>query len=115
MERNRLYCLRKNFSKKTIFKMLPSLILVDLAITLFYLKKGFIAEKIKANFDILKNHNQISRNHNLIQKNRIVDDNEIIKKFTNKIEVPKWVIEKESNDFLNKIFEKLSKITRINF
>jgi len=115
MERNRLYCLNKNFSKKTIFKMLPSLILVDIAITLFYLKKGFISEKIKANWDILKNYNQISKNHNLIQKNRIIDDNEIIKKFTNKIEVPKWVIEKENNDFLNRIFENLSKITRLGF
>jgi GT2 family glycosyltransferase len=115
MERNRLYCLNKNFSKKTIFKMLPSLILVDIAVTLFYLKKGFISEKIKANLDILKNYKHISRNHNLIQKNRIINDNEIIKKFTNKIEVPKWVIEKENNNFLNKIFENLSKISRLSF
>jgi len=115
MERNRLYCLNKNFTKKTIFKMIPSLILVDIAITLFYLKKGFILEKIKANFDILKKFNQISKNHNLIQKNRIIDDNEIIEKFTNKIEVPKWVIEKENNDFLNKIFENLGKIARLGF
>jgi len=115
MERNRLYCLNKNFTKKTIFKMIPSLILVDIAITLFYLKKGFISEKIKANLDILKNYSQISKNHNLIQKNRIIDDNEIIKKFTNKIEVPKWVIEKENNDFLNRIFENLSKIARLSF
>jgi len=115
MERNRMYCLRKNFSRKTIFKMLPSLILVDISVTLFYLKKGFILEKIKANFDILKNYNQITKNHNLIQKNRIIDDNEIIEKFSNKIEVPKWVIEKENNDFLNKIFENLSKIARLGF
>ena len=115
MERNRMYCLRKNFTKKTIVKMLPSLILVDIAITLFYLKKGFISEKIKANLDILKNYNQISKNHNLIQKNRIIDDNEIIEKFTNKIEVPKWVIEKENNRFLNKIFENLGKIARLGF
>ena len=115
MERNRLYCLKKNFSKKTIFKMLPSLILVDIAVTLFYLKKGFIFEKIKANLNILKNYNTISRNHNLIQQNRIIEDNEIIKKFTNKIEIPQWVLEKENNNSLNKILEKLSKISRINF
>ena len=115
MERNRLYCLNKNFTKKTIFKMLPSLILVDIAITLFYFKKGFILEKIKANLDILKNYNQISKNYNLIQKNRVIDDNEIIEKFANKIEVPKWVIEKENNRFLNKIFENLGKITRLGF
>ncbi|EIJ66905.1 glycosyltransferase, group 2 family protein [Candidatus Nitrosopumilus salaria BD31] len=115
MERNRLYCLKKNFSRKTIFKMLPSLILVEIAVTLFYLKKGFVSAKIKANLDILKNLNTISRNHNLIQKNRIVNDDEIIKKFVNKIEVPKWVIEKENNNLLNKIFEKLSVFSRLGF
>ena len=115
MERNRLYCLKKNFSRKTIFKLLPSLILVDIAITLFYLKKGFLSAKIKANLNILKNLNTISKNYNFVQKNRIVDDNELIKKFTNKIEVPQWVINKDNNNLLNKIFEKLSRLSRLGF
>jgi len=115
MERNRIYCLKKNFSRKTIFKILPSLILVDIAVTLFYLKKGFIVAKIKANLDILKNLNTISKNHNLIQKNRMVNDNEVIKKFVNKIEVPIWIIKKNNNNTLNKIFEKLSRFSRFWF
>jgi len=115
MERNRIYCLKKNYSHKTIFKMLPSLILVDIAVTLFYLKKGFVSAKIKANLDILKNLKTIRKNHDLIQKNRIVNDNELIKKFTNKIEVPQWVTEKDNNNLLNKIFEKLSKLTCLWF
>ena len=115
MERNRLYCLKKNYSGKTIFKMLPSLILVDIAVTLFYLKKGFILAKIRANLDILKNLKIVSENHKLIQKNRTVNDNELIKKFVNKIEIPQWVTEKENNDFVNKMFEKLSKFCRLLF
>ena len=115
MERNRIYCLRKNFDKKTIFKMIPSLILVDFAITLFYLKNGFFMAKVKANFDIVKNFNIISKNQKEIQKNKIIDDNMLIRKFTNNIEVPQWVIQKESNNFVNNIFEKLSKITRLGF
>ena len=115
MERNRIYCLRKNFDKKTIFKMIPSLILVDFAITLFYLKNGFFMAKIKANFDIIKNFNIISKNQREIQKNKIIDDNTLIRKFTNNIEVPQWVIQKESNNFVNNVFEKLSKITRLGF
>jgi len=115
MERNRIYCLRKNFDKKTIFKMIPSLILVDFAITLFYLKNGFFMAKIKANFDIIKNFNIISKNQREIQKNKIIDDNTLIRKFTNNIQVPEWVIQKESNNFVNNIFEKLSKITRLGF
>ena len=95
--------------------MLPSLILVDIAITLFYLKKGFLSAKIKANLNILKNFNTISKNYNFVQKNRIVDDNELIKKFTNKIEVPQCVINKDNNNILNKIFEKLSRLSRLGF
>ena len=101
MERNRIYCIKKNFDKKTILKMLPSLILVDFAVTLFYLKKGFISAKIKANLDILKN--------------RIVNDDNLIKEFSNEIEIPQWVIGKDDNNFLNKVFEKLSNFSRIVF
>jgi GT2 family glycosyltransferase len=112
MERNRIYCLIKNFSGRTILKMLPSLILVDVAITLFYLKKGFISAKIKANLDILKNSKTILKNHSMIQKSRILNDSELIKEFTNKIEIPQWVVEEENNVLLNKIFEKVSVLSR---
>ena len=112
MERNRIYCLIKNFSGRTILKMLPSLILVDVAITLFYLKKGFISAKIKANLDILKNSKTILKNHSMIQKSRILNDSELIKEFTNKIEIPQWVVEEKNNVLLNKIFEKVSILSR---
>ena len=112
MERNRNYCLIKNFSGRTIFKMIPSLILVDIAITLFYLKKGFILSKIRANIDILKNSKTILKNHSMIQKSRIINDTELIKEFTNDIEIPQWVVEEENNVLLNKIFEKVSVLSR---
>ena len=115
MERNRIYCLKKNFCKKTILKLLPSLILIDIAVTIFYLKKGFLMAKIKANLNILKNYRTISKNQKLIQKSRIIDDRELIRDFTNKIDIPKWVIQKENNNSLNKIFEKLSKFSRFSF
>jgi hypothetical protein len=95
--------------------MLPSLILVDFAVTLFYLKKGFISAKIKANLDILKNRKIISKNYKDIQKNRIVNDDNLIKEFSNEIEIPQWVIGKDDNNFLNKVFEKLSNFSRIVF
>jgi GT2 family glycosyltransferase len=112
MERNRNYCLIKNFSGRTILKMLPSLILVDVAITLFYLRKGFILSKIKANIDILKNSKTILKNHSMIQKSRILNDSELIKEFTNDIEIPQWVVEEKNNVLLNKIFEKVSILSR---
>ena len=55
MERNRQYCLLTHFSKSSYLKMLPSLILVDLAVSAFYLKKGMLITKIKTSLNILKN------------------------------------------------------------
>ena len=91
------------------------MILVDIAVTIFYLKKGFLTAKIKANLNILKNSSIISKNQKSIQKSRIIDDDELIREFTNKIDIPKWVVQKENNNSLNKIFEKLSKFSRLSF
>ena len=92
MERNRQYCLLTHFSKSSYFKMLPSLILVDFAVSLFYLKKGMFGTKIRTSLNILKNLTKISKKYQEIQSTRILSDKEIIKIFQDKIEVTKWVV-----------------------
>ena len=52
LERNRLYCLFTHYSRSTILKFLPSLIAVDIAVSIFYLKNGLFSEKIKASCSI---------------------------------------------------------------
>ena len=78
MERNRQYCLLTHFSKSSYFKMLPSLILVDFAVSLFYLKKGMFGTKIRTSLNILKNLTKISKKYQEIQSTRILSDKEII-------------------------------------
>ena len=112
MERNRQYCLLTHFSKSSYFKMLPSLILVDFAVSLFYLKKGMFGTKIRTSLNILKNLTKISKKYQEIQSTRILSDKEIIKIFQDKIQVPKWVVSEESNEIFNNFLNKLSKITR---
>ena len=112
MERNRQYCLLTHFSKSSYFKMLPSLILVDFAVSLFYLKKGMFGTKIRKSLYILKNLTKISKKYQEIQSTRILSDKEIIKIFQDKIQVPKWVVSEESNEIFNNFLNKLSKITR---
>ena len=70
MERNRQYCILTHFSKSSYFKMLPSLILVDFAVSLFYLKKGMFGTKIKTSLNILKNLTKISKKYEEIQSTR---------------------------------------------
>lgn len=112
LERNRLYCIFTHYSNSTIFKLLPSLIIVDFAVSIFYLQKHMLSEKIKASLNILKNLNTIIKKHDEIQRRRKIDDNEILKKFTNYIDVPKEITSNKESVIFYKFLNKLSKIAR---
>ena len=112
MERNRQYCILTHFSKSTYFKMLPALILVDLAVSLFYMKKGMLIIKLKSSLNILKNTKKISEKYNQIQSQRKYSDKEILDFFHDEIQVPKWVVSEMSNTLFNNFLNNLSKITR---
>ena len=112
LERNRLYCLFTHYSHNTILKFLPSLIVVDIAVSFFYLKNGLFFEKIKASFNILKNFRIIQLRYNEIQKKRTVDDKEIISNFKNEVILPKGTSIKNKLPF-NSLLRILSKLSRM--
>jgi GT2 family glycosyltransferase len=112
MERNRQYCLLTHFTNSSYLKMLPSLILVDIAVSLFYLKKGMFITKIKTSLNILKNLRKISKKYKKIQSNRTSSDKEILNIFQNQIQVPKWVASEENSESFNNLLNKLSKISQ---
>ena len=112
MERNRQYCLLTHFTKSSYLKMLPSLILVDFAVSLFYLKKGMFITKIKTSLNIIKNLTKISKKYKKIQSTRTLSDREISNIFQDKIQVPKWVASEENSESFNNFLNKLSKMTR---
>ena len=109
LERNRKYCLLTHYSKETYAKMRFSLFLVDLCVWLFYLSKGFLGAKIKAELDIFRNRKTIKIRHDQLEKIKIVSDKELIEKFPDKIFVPKNVSEPVFNQLFNKILSALSK------
>ena len=113
MERNRKYCLLTLYDRQTFFKMLPPLILVDLAVFFFYLSKGLIKMKILADIEILKNFKIINKKYSQNQKIKDVSDKEIISYFKNEVDVPQWVINNKINDLFNGFLRGISKITRI--
>jgi GT2 family glycosyltransferase len=108
LERNRKYCLLTHFSKTTYKKMRLNLILVDFFVWIFYISKGFLFAKIKAELDIMKNMKQIKRKYLELENKKIISDEELIKKFPDKIFVPKNVTNGNMNNFFNSILEKLS-------
>ena len=109
LERNRKYCLLTHYSKETYAKMRLSLFLVDLCVWMFYLSKGFLGAKIKAELDIFRNRKSIKIKYEQLEKMKIVSDKELIKKFPDEIFVPKNVSEPIFNQLFNNILSTLSK------
>ncbi|MCH2542597.1 MAG: glycosyltransferase family 2 protein [Alphaproteobacteria bacterium] len=111
LERNRQYCLLTHYSRTTYFKMLPALIMVDIGVFFYYLKKGVILSKFKATLNILKNFNQINSRYKKIQNKRLISDSELIKNFDDNIIIPK-MMDSKNNDSLGNFIKILSQFAR---
>ncbi|MBL77077.1 MAG: glycosyl transferase [Chloroflexi bacterium] len=114
LERNRKYCLLTHYSKNTYEKMRFSLILVDLFVWGFYISKGFLVEKIKAELDIKRNKKFIEKKYLELENKKIISDFDLIKKFPDEIFVPINVSQKSVNSIFNSILTKLSKKIKKN-
>ncbi len=112
LERNRHYCLLTHYSRKTFYKMLPAIILVEIMVMLFYISKGFTKMKFIAYKDILKNLNHINKKYHEIENIKIISDREFIKKMPNGIFIPDQVSNGLSAKIFNKIISNLSKIVK---
>ena len=113
LERNRKYCLLTLYSRSTLYKMIPALFLIDIAVLFFYISKGLVRMKISADIEILKNLKKINEKYKKNQKIRKINDSELINQFKNEVIVPQWVIKDKTNSLFNKFLIILSKITRI--
>ena len=109
LERNRKYCLLTHNSKRTYSKIFPTLLLVDFFVWMFYLTKGFLGSKIRAELDIIKNRKKIQKRYEELEAKKIISDNELIIKFPDSLYVPSSVTGKNTNSFFNSLIERLSK------
>ena len=109
LERNRKYCILTHYSKETYGKMRFSLMLVDLFVWVFYISKGFLGAKIKAELEIRKNKEIIEKKFNELEKRKTVSDEKLIKNFPDEIFVPRNVSQESMNHTFNSILTKLSK------
>ena len=110
LERNRKYCILTHYSKETQKKIANELFLSDVLVWISYFFKGFLLVKIKAELEIRKNKNKIEEKYLELEKIKLVSDEEMIKKFSDEIWIPKDV----SNNFFNKLFNFILKKLSIN-
>ena len=111
LERNRQYCLLKHYSRKTYFKMLPALMIIEIGVFFYYLKKGVLLSKFKATLSILKNFKHINVTYKKIQNKRKISDRELIKIFEDDITIPK-MMDSKNNNSLGNLIKNLSQFTR---
>jgi len=109
LERNRKYCLLTHYSKDTYAKIHSSLCLVDFFVWFFYISKGFLGAKIKAELDIRKNREFIETKYQELEKKKIIPDEKLIQEFPDEIFVPTNVSDNFMNKSFNSILSKLSK------
>ena len=109
LERNRKYCILTHYSKQTYSKIFPKLLAVDFFVWIFYLTKGFLGSKIRAELDIIKNRKAIKIKYEELENKKIISDNELITKFSDSLHVPSNVTGKNANSVFNSMIQRLSK------
>jgi GT2 family glycosyltransferase len=109
LERNRLYCLLTQYSKKTFRRLLPYLILVEIIVFFYYIKKGLFFEKIQGYKEIIKNLKKISEKQKELECLRKIEDGQIVPNFQTEIFVPQEVGSSRENSLFNKIIGGLAR------
>jgi len=89
LQRNRWYLLLTHFSRKTFYKILPKLILLETIVFFRYLFSGMIKGIILAYRDIIKDRKILWKKYLEFQKYRKLSDKEIISNFMNIPKFPK--------------------------
>jgi GT2 family glycosyltransferase len=112
LERNRHYCLLTHYSKKTFYKLLPSLILIEILVFFYFLRKGLFKEKIKAYVNILQNRKQISKKYHDLENKKTIPDSTTIKNFPDEIFITSEIGGNFSSKMFNSILSFFSKISK---
>jgi hypothetical protein len=91
--------------------MLPALMIIEIGVFFYYLKKGVLLSKFKATLSILKNFKHINVTYKKIQNKRKISDRELIKIFEDDITIPK-MMDSKNNNSLGNLIKNLSQFTR---
>ena len=108
LERNRKYCLQTHYSKDTYSKIHSTLMLVDLLVWLFYLSKGFLGAKVKAELDLRKNRKKIADRYEYLEHLKKISDKDLIMNLPDVMHIPSNVTGKNTNSIFNKLIKRLS-------
>ena len=111
LERNRWLVLLKNYSTKTLLKLLPSLIIIEFAMLGFFISKGLFLKKLKSYGSIIKLSSHIRKQRALVKQKRKINDEEIIRSFCGVLKIPSEASDSKLNVQFSRLLEFLCKST----
>lgn len=112
LERNRWICLFSYYSTKTLVKLFPLFVLIELGLFLFLLTKRMGFVKIKAFFSIVKMFGSIKERKIYLNKKRTITDKEIVTHFVNEISIPDTMSKSNFSILVSNTIKHLSKFAR---
>lgn len=112
LERNRLICLHTNYANKTFLRLLPFMILVEIGVLLFYIKKGMLIEKIRSYCYIIQKRKYLRERYAKLSSDRKVGDKILINRFSDDVWTPTEVLGRNANSSFNKVLAKLSRCAK---
>jgi len=112
LERNRWICLLSLYSKSTLIKIFPLLLLTEIGIFFYFVRKGMTLTKIKSSLSVLKLLLQVKKRTDELHNKRIVNDKEIIKNFVDDLFFPTYAMDKHAFNLENNFIIKLNKLAR---
>ena len=111
LERNRWICILSLYSNKTMIKLLPFLVILEIGIFFFLVSKGLGKSKINSLISLIKISNKIKKRQEKFNSSREISDKEIVKNFVNGFELPGF-LESYGSQKLVHIISTMSRITR---
>jgi|SRR5579864_8322208 len=112
LERNRWICLLTLYCQRTVRKIFPLLILIEIGMFFFFLRHKMGLIKIKSCISLIKMRKEIKMRRERIAKNRKLEDKIVIQSFVDDFWLPTYRINRRSSQFVNSLFVTLNKQAR---
>ncbi len=112
LERNRWICLLTLYSQKTVRKIFPLLVLIEIGMFFFFLRHKMALTKINSGISLMKMRKEIKMRRERMSKNRKLEDKIVIQSFVDDFWLPTYRIDKRTSKFVNSWFLTLNKQAR---
>jgi GT2 family glycosyltransferase len=104
LDRNRLYTLLMNYEKRTLLRLLPLLIILEISMIISFIVQGNLKTKVLVYSELIRSRDLIRKDRQIVQNMREVSDNTILNEMEVN-EVPKYM----GNEKLFALFFKISR------